>query len=937
MDLKYCSKKIIFQILLLCFGTITHLSFSQKLEYRTHLKDSSTVIEHMSEPFTMVVSPDDKYVYVSSYAEKSLLLFERQPAGTLQWKQTYHNNVNGYEGLDGINTLTISPDGKSLYIASGNVLAVYNRDEISGKINFLEIHKDGVNGVDGLWMNVNVRVSPDNKYVYTLGFRDHAVTVFARDPSTGLLTFLQHRADGVDDVEGLYQPVAFVVSSDNQHLYIVGNNNSLTVFKREEPSGTLSFVDTYIYYETSPEFLEVPPTAIAISEAGDFVYVSSEEKHTLLVFARNISTGTLSLVQSVEKVAAVLPELNAPSILRISADGKYLYVGSYLQSAVLVFEINPTAGTVAYKASVSHPTTLSAATFELTQDGQNLYQVNLDESLLVVYDASSEEGLYEWRMDYKNEAETVHIDGLEGAWFILPTADDKHVYVVGGDEHSFSLFNRNSDGTLTFVQAYKSTMPGLESLTNCIGAEISPDGNFVVVISAVGNHLTFFAREPSTGLLTYLTTYTNGEDGIEGMTYPSSVAFSADGRNVYVSSFLGSGGGVVVFSRDAHTGALTYQETYKNGTGDWKLSNACHVRISHDDQYVYVLANGDNAINVFSRTPATGQLTLLGVYQNGTDDVQGMIRPNYFSISPDGDYLYITCYISNSVVMFAIDQATGTLTYGATYQDGNEGIENLLRPENCVMDPSGKYLFVSSASAVHTFVRDPATGALQYYDGLIAENIFISASFVAVSGNGNYLYLTSGDAHTLSVWTIVALPEAPTGLVAEAVGEAIELRWETSLPALEVMQYNIYRSTDPSVHTATKIDLATQNAYQDVSAVANTIYYYWVTLVHTNGEESIWSAPDTAILITTGVLAGTFSESLLAYPNPTSDRININLSDPSLLCVEVYNQQQQLMKKVSAHNFLSENSIDLSALPAGIYMIKFVGEARSRIVRVSKN
>ena len=51
----------------------------------------------------------------------------------------------------------------------------------AGFLSFLEVHRDGVGGVDGLRGASSVMVSPDGAHVYAAGRQDHAVAVFGRD------------------------------------------------------------------------------------------------------------------------------------------------------------------------------------------------------------------------------------------------------------------------------------------------------------------------------------------------------------------------------------------------------------------------------------------------------------------------------------------------------------------------------------------------------------------------------------------------------------------------------------------------------------------------------------------------------------------------------------------------------------------------------------
>ena len=75
----------------------------------------------------------------------------------------------------------MSPDGNHLYVAGGvdDAVAVFSRNASSRALTFLEVHKDGIGGVDGLDGAVSLRVSPDGKHLYAAGTEDNALAVFS--------------------------------------------------------------------------------------------------------------------------------------------------------------------------------------------------------------------------------------------------------------------------------------------------------------------------------------------------------------------------------------------------------------------------------------------------------------------------------------------------------------------------------------------------------------------------------------------------------------------------------------------------------------------------------------------------------------------------------------------------------------------------------------
>lgn len=105
---------------------------------------------------------------------------------------------------------------------------------------------DGVTCTDGVGLNgvAAVTVSPDGKHVYVASRFSDAVTVFARNKTTGVLTQLPgldgciaNVGDGVTctDGVGLSGPRSVTVSKDGKHVYVASfQSSAVTVLTREK-------------------------------------------------------------------------------------------------------------------------------------------------------------------------------------------------------------------------------------------------------------------------------------------------------------------------------------------------------------------------------------------------------------------------------------------------------------------------------------------------------------------------------------------------------------------------------------------------------------------------------------------------------------------------------------------------------------------------------
>ncbi|WCG82454.1 beta-propeller fold lactonase family protein [Pectobacterium sp. A5351] len=239
-------------------------------------------------------------------------------------------------------------------------------------------------------------------------------------------------------------------------------------------------------------------------------------------------------------------------------------------------------------------------------------------------------------------------------------------------------------------------------------------------------------------------------------------AISADGQYLYVVSSLDGGSSALsIFVRDA-SDKFTLSKTFTSESTDEKitpiksLAGASDVALSTDGQYLYVVGSEGNAVTIFS-VGSEGKLTQAAVLDQAALGGHSLdVRSHLVS---QGDYLYMTAAQtdsnndSRSVLVFKRG-TDGSLTSVSQ-------TDNLIGASRLVLDPTGRYLFVSGLGdtvGVTGFSID-AEGKLTQVSQIRAEGedlYYINS--LALSPDGKTLYAIHADVgnYTLNTITVGA-------------------------------------------------------------------------------------------------------------------------------------------------------------------------------------
>jgi DNA-binding beta-propeller fold protein YncE len=215
----------------------------------------------------LVVSRDGRHVYAAVRDSGAVATFRRdRRTGTLRQLAGQRGCVGGApaddcaaaRNLAGARALTLSPDGRSVYVGTAGGLAVFARDRHSGVLRQLAgqdgcVTESGQEGcaagravANALW----VAGGREGRSLYLLG-RSDAVAVFRRDRRSGAVRQPAGargcvresrpglRLLGCAPGRGLGATRAAAITRSGRTLYVGGLDGAVTTFRRNRRSGTI--------------------------------------------------------------------------------------------------------------------------------------------------------------------------------------------------------------------------------------------------------------------------------------------------------------------------------------------------------------------------------------------------------------------------------------------------------------------------------------------------------------------------------------------------------------------------------------------------------------------------------------------------------------------------------------------------------------------------
>ncbi|MFC1561843.1 choice-of-anchor D domain-containing protein [candidate division KSB1 bacterium] len=837
---------------------------SGKLTFLEAHTDGGGGITGLYDAVGVTVSHDGRHVYATGKADNAVVIFERNTSdGTLTFVNELFDTDPGVDGLAAAIEITMSPDDRYVYVTSevDDGVAVFQRDISSGDLTFLEVENEGSYYLDGC---ESIAITPDGRFAYAASSMTHILGCFEVNELPKIsITPVTLDFDSV--LTGTSDTLSVSVwNAGGDSLHIDSTYISMTEFTIEpvdttgilagdsvqfkvifSPTADSTYADSIYFYSNDPLN---SPFALSVQGIGyqliplisvstdsldfDSVYVSMPDTLSLWVYSD--STGALdidSVVSSPEFVVEPFDTLgippgdsvlfsviftptadstymdsllfysndpvNSPSALNVQGTGVILAPNVIFVDSVAWFggvlvdstrdiafvTIRNTGNDTASVTGVTPASVFSvvesgfpylidpdsAMTFtvrfsptaETDYNGTLTFATTDPNNLSLVFEVNGigtvpKAGTLSF-VEFKQDG--VDVNELLQAYNVAISPDGAHVYTTSHGDDAVSVFSRNSTtGMLTYEDVYVDGSGGVDGMMDPHGIEVSPDGANVYVAGSGDNAIAVFSRDQATGLLTFMNFHVDGSGGVSGMLEAQDLAISPDGGFIYVTGITSNA--IAVFKRNSVTGALEFVEAQVDGGANDGLLGAWGVTVSPDGKHVYVTARDEHKVSVFARNQSTGALTFIEVHENGIGGVNGISDVLDVTVSKDGANVYTASYTQHTIAIFDRNSSDGSLTFLEYVKDDSAGVNGLNTVNYLSFSPDNEFLYANGSmdDMVAIFKRNSSSGLLTFIDYVENDSAGVDGldevREVIISPDGAHAYTVSFLDNALGVFAV---------------------------------------------------------------------------------------------------------------------------------------------------------------------------------------
>ncbi len=349
----------------------------------------------------------------------------------------------------------------------------------------------------------------------------------------------------------------------------------------------------------------------------------------------------------------------APAKGGVAASSYFVYVGTYTgpkSKGIYGYRFDPKTGkftATGVAAEVINPSFLVTdpqhrflyAVTEMGQEpGADSYKTN---GSISSYSINQKTGA----LTFLNKVDS----GGGGPCHLVVDKTSKLLFVANYGSGSVASFALKADGSIGERTGFDqhtgaSVDPERQKGPHAHAVVLSPDNRFLFVPDLGTDQVKIYKVDAAKG------TFTPNDPAfatVKPGLGPRHFTFGKGARFAYVLCEMGSS--VAAFSYDAARGSLTPVQTISNlPAGFTGIDNSAEIAVDRSGSFLYASNRGHDSLTVYAVDPAKGTLTTV---QNVP--TQGNI-PRNFALDPSGRYLVVANQKSDNMVVF--DMKNGQLT-----------------------------------------------------------------------------------------------------------------------------------------------------------------------------------------------------------------------------------------------------------------------------------
>ena len=360
------------------------------------------------------------------------------------------------------------------------------------------------------------------------------------------------------------------------------------------------------------------------------------------------------LVAAVAASRWVSPRAFAQSAER-PAGPLFAYVGCFtteergaIGEGINVYRVDPVSGNwdhVQLVGGLASPSFLA-----IDRDSRFLYSVHADEPYSSAFAIDAASG----RLNFLNRQDNGGTNGVH----LAVDPSNRFLVVSNYASGSMAVLPINADGSLgprsdlVDLPGAPGPHPTQQTSSHPHHNPFDPQGRFLLVPDKGLDRVFVFGLDSENGKLVWANTPSITAQPGAG---PRHAGFHPTLPFAYVLNELDST--LAVYAYDSRSGELVREQLLSTLPADFSANNTTAEIAVHDSgRFLYCSNRGHDSIVAYAIDQASGSLRLLGWTPTGGE------RPRYFGLDPSGSFLYACNERSHSIVTFRVDAMTGALS-----------------------------------------------------------------------------------------------------------------------------------------------------------------------------------------------------------------------------------------------------------------------------------